>query len=130
MIALFALLILLLHATFVLHLSDIMVLQNDRTRGIFAGGGDGNASPPPSESEVSWSRSHDAAIIASTNTTRILVVFSGPTSSTSADDDKKANILSLYKRNLDYFLLHGIDCDYDNYDVTTDTVIVVGHDAC
>ena len=129
MIALFALLILLLHATFVLHLSDIMVmLQNDRTRGIFAGGGDGNASPPPSESEVSWSRSHDAAIIASTNTTRILVVFSGPTSSTSADDDKKANILSLYKRNLDYFLLHGIDCDYDNYDVTTDTVIVVGHE--
>lgn len=46
---------------------------------------------------------------------KILVVYAGPNSKSS----KKAE---LYKRNLEYFLKHGVDC------ATQDTVIVVGHE--
>ncbi|KAL3767782.1 hypothetical protein ACHAW5_000614 [Stephanodiscus triporus] len=60
------------------------------------------------------------------NTT--LVVYSGP-------NDAGAPLAELYERNLDYFLLHGVDCDDDVRDDgggggigTTDTVIIVGHE--
>ena len=131
-LATFAIAILLLHAIFVhariLHLSDVAVMLRDdggTTGGIFVGGGGPPPPPPPSENERSSGSilSGDDDDGGAANATRILVVYSGP-------NDARSHLAGLYERNTDYFLLHGIDCDYrDEHDVTaTDTVIVVGHE--
>ena len=49
---------------------------------------------------------------------KILVVYSGPSTLTEGDPDKNM----LYLRNLEYFLLHGLDC------ATQDTIVVLGYD--
>jgi hypothetical protein len=108
-----------LHAIFVhayiLHLSDVVVMLRDGgTRDVLAGGG-----PPPPSEEDRPGRSRSGG--AGANATRILVVYSGPNNSTS-------RMARLYERNMDYFLLHGIDCVGGDRDVATDTVIVVGHE--
>jgi len=63
--------------------------------------------------------SHDA----DNNATITLVVYSGP--NTKDPNAYTAHMAKLYEKNCDYFLIHGIDC---NSALTTDTVIVVGHD--
>ena len=50
-----------------------------------------------------------------TNNKKTLVVYAGPNS-------KSSKLAELYKKNLEYFLKHGVDC------ATQDTVIVVGQD--
>jgi hypothetical protein len=118
--------ILLLHAIlvhlYILHLTDTIVLSNNSDSN---GGRDKRdineklssflTQRPPREDKRHDNITHTTAINATTTT---LVVYSGPNS-------KDYNMAKLYEKNCDYFLIHGIDC---NSALTTDTVIVVGHD--
>ena len=118
--------ILLVHAilvhVYILHLTDTIVLSHNGGSGGGRGKRDINEKfssflkqRPPREDNK---RHDDTTSRTAVNATTTLVVYSGPNS-------KAFDRAKLYEKNCDYFLIHGIDC---NSALTTDTVIVVGHD--
>ena len=126
-----AIVILLMHAIlvhiYILHLTDTIVMLHNS-----GSGGRGNRdrkeklSPflkqrPREDNKRNDDTTRTAAVNIhdeNNNASITLVVYSGPNS-------KDYKMAKLYEKNCDYFLIHGIDC---NSALTTDTVIVVGHD--